>query len=131
MHSFEREVKKTLNVMDGEDAQAELTFELNTLAGLTAFYNAVDCVRLLDSKQLDYGPMNISTEGLMGLKTRLVDKIFRLKNILESGNEPNHESLKDTFQDIANYGLIGQMLIEGTWPNVEKKSTKHIEITVI
>ena len=93
MHSFEREVKKTLNVMDGEDAQAELTFELNTLAGLTAFYNAVDCVRLLDSKQLDYGPMNISTEGLMGLKTRLVDKIFRLKNILESGNEPNHESL--------------------------------------
>ena len=42
MHSFEREVKKTLNVMDGEEAQAELTFELNTLAGLTAFYNAVD-----------------------------------------------------------------------------------------
>jgi len=85
---------------------------------------------LLDAKQLDYGPLNISSEGLLGLKTRLVDKIFRLKNLLENNREPNNESLADTFQDIVNYGLIGQQLIENTWPTTEEPQPRNIEILI-
>jgi len=129
MNSFERETKMTMNAMDGE--QTNIDISLITIAGNQAFLNALDCVQLLDAKQLDYGPLNISSEGLLGLKTRLVDKIFRLKNLLESNREPHNESLADTFQDIVNYGLIGQMLLDNTWPTTEQTKPRNIEITII
>ena len=128
MNSFERETKMTMNAMDGE--QTNIDISLITIAGNQAFLNALDCVKLLDAKQLDYGPLNISSEGLLGLKTRLADKIFRLKNLLENNREPNNESLADTFQDIVNYGLIGQQLIENTWPTTEEPQPRSIEILI-
>ena len=131
MNSFERETKMTMNAMDGEQPKTNIDISLITIAGNQAFLNALDCVQLLDAKQLDYGPLNISSEGLLGLKTRLVDKIFRLKNLLENNREPNNESLADTFQDIVNYGLIGQQLIENTWPTTEEPQPRNIEITII
>ena len=130
MNSFERETKMTMNAMDGEQPKTNIDISLITIAGNQAFLNALDCVKLLDAKQLDYGPLNISSEGLLGLKTRLVDKIFRLKNLLESNREPHNESLADTFQDIVNYGLIGQQLIENTWPTTEKPQPRNIEILI-
>ena len=131
MNSFERETKMTMNAMDGEQPKTNIDISLITIAGNQAFLNALDCVQLLDAKQLDYGPLNISSEGLLGLKTRLVDKIFRLKNLLENNREPNNESLADTFQDIVNYGLIGQMLLDNTWPTTEQTKPRNIEITII
>jgi hypothetical protein len=74
---------------------------------------------ILVSKQNDYGPDNIrrSPGGpLNGLTVRLYDKIARLNNLLETGATPENESLRDTFIDIANYGVIGVMILDDTFP---------------
>lgn len=70
-------------------------------------------------KQKDYGPNNIRKSPfgpLIGLTVRLYDKIARLAN-LSTGKKPNNESLRDTFVDIAGYGLIGLMILDGTFPD--------------
>lgn len=74
---------------------------------------------ILVSKQNDYGPDNIrrSPGGpLNGLTVRLYDKIARLNNLLQTGATPENESLRDTFVDIANYGVIGVMILDDTFP---------------
>jgi hypothetical protein len=40
----------------------------------------------------------------------------RLVNLIQSGAKPENESLRDTFVDIANYGVIGMMILDGTFP---------------
>jgi hypothetical protein len=50
------------------------------------------------------------------LAVRLHDKISRLSNLLENNIDPNNESIEDTFLDIANYGMIGLMIIKEKWP---------------
>lgn len=74
---------------------------------------------ILVKKQKDYGPDNIRKAPggpLNGLSVRLHDKIARLSNLLETGATPENESLRDTFVDIANYGVIGVMLLDDTFP---------------
>ena len=98
-----------------------MKIQLDTVAGKRALFLAAECVRLLDSKQKDYGPGNISRFGVKGLSVRLYDKIERLANLLMDKEEaPKHESLEDTFKDIANYGLIGLMLLRDQWPSEEQ-----------
>jgi hypothetical protein len=78
---------------------------------------------LLTSKQIDYGPNNIQLSPFgpqVGLLVRLQDKVSRAANLIGQGHEPNHESLRDTFIDILNYGAIGVMLIDGTFPSPEQ-----------
>lgn len=67
------------------------------------------------AKQADYGPGNINKFGEYGVLVRTSDKIERLINLLNSGNEPANEALDDTWLDIANYGLIAQMIRRGIW----------------
>ena len=62
--------------------------------------------------------MNLLIEGQKGVVTRLTDKVARLRNLLSNtgdgnGKTPNFESIMDTFGDIANYGIIGQLMQEG------------------
>lgn len=74
---------------------------------------------ILVKKQQDYGPNNIRNAPggpLNGLSVRLYDKMSRLKNLIESGVSPQNESLRDTFVDIANYGVIGIMILDDTFP---------------
>lgn len=74
---------------------------------------------ILVKKQKDYGPDNIrkSPGGpLNGLTVRLYDKMARLNNLLQTGALPENESLRDTFIDIANYGVIGVMILDDTFP---------------
>ena len=98
-----------------------MKIQLDTVAGKRALFIAAECVRLLDSKQKDYGPGNISRFGVKGLSVRLYDKVERLANLLMDKEEsPKHESLEDTFKDIANYGLIGLMLLRDKWPSEEQ-----------
>ena len=98
-----------------------MKIQLDTIAGKRALYIAAECVGLLDDKQKDYGPGNISRFGVKGLSVRLYDKVERLANLLVDRNEsPKNESLEDTFKDIANYGLIGLMLLRDEWPNEEQ-----------
>lgn len=83
---------------------------------------------VLNSKHHDYGPKNIAGAPggpLNGLNVRLSDKLDRLEHLLATGKNPSHESIRDTFLDIANYGIIGMMVIDGNWPgtpsNLDKK----------
>ena len=75
---------------------------------------------LLVSKHHDYGPKNISMSPggpLNGLRVRMWDKLARINNLIESGVKPEHESLQDSFKDMANYAIIGLLVLEGKWPN--------------
>jgi hypothetical protein len=77
-------------------------------------------VELLLSKHRDYGPTNISNAPggpLNGLRVRLHDKLARLNHLVDSGADPEHESLADTAADIANYGTILSLVLRGEWPS--------------
>ena len=74
---------------------------------------------LLISKQRDYGPGNINNAfggPINGLMVRMGDKFERLKNLLASGQAPEHESIEDSFKDLANYCIIAMMVTRGKWP---------------
>ena len=83
-------------------------------------YNIVEeLAELLLSKHKDYGPTNISRApggALNGLRVRIHDKIARINNLIDSGKNPTHESLEDSFKDLANYAIISLMVIRGKWP---------------
>ena len=75
---------------------------------------------LLISKQRDYGPGNINNAyggPINGLMVRMGDKFERLKNLLASGEKPQHESIEDSFKDLANYCIIAMMVTRGKWPD--------------
>ena len=79
---------------------------------------------LLISKHNDYGPKNISQSPggpLNGLRVRMHDKTARINNLIDSGKNPEHESLRDSFIDLLNYSAIALMVIEGSWPKEWKQ----------
>lgn len=53
----------------------------------------------------------------MGIWLRMNDKINRLKNILkrDGKNYVEGESMIDSFIDIANYGIIAQLVAKSKW----------------
>ena len=91
---------------------------------------------LFAKKHLDYGMKNIAAGtdlstpeevkfALTGLWFRVSDKINRWQNVLESGRPLNNETLLDTFQDIANYAIIGQLVYRGLWKKEAYEGTKE------
>jgi hypothetical protein len=75
---------------------------------------------LLVSKHKDYGPKNISGSPggpLNGLRVRMHDKLARINHLIDKGVTPTNESLRDSFLDLANYGIIAMMVIDEKWPN--------------
>lgn len=98
----------------------ELALGLQTEAGRVALGYALKQVLIIDKKQLDYGPGNISKFGAQGVIVRMNDKMERLINLGgKKRRKAQNESIKDSFQDISNYGIIGQMCEDGTWPTHE------------
>jgi len=97
---------------------------LETQAGIDALRVAFDCVRVLDSKQKDYGPKNIAAFGEYGVLVRVNDKVQRLINLAQPGKEPAHESVDDSWSDLTNYGLIAQMIRRGLWDREPKTKQK-------
>jgi len=76
--------------------------------------------KLLLSKHRDYGPTNISRApggALNGLRVRMHDKTARINNLIDNNADPEHESLRDSFIDLANYAVIALMVMDGEWPN--------------
>lgn len=74
---------------------------------------------LLIKKHADYGPKNISQSPggpLNGLRVRMWDKIARINNLIDTGNDAKNESLEDSFADLANYSIIALMVLKGKWP---------------
>lgn len=79
---------------------------------------AEEVARLVIRKQHDYGKSNILNNVLppeLAIAVRLSDKLNRLVNLVNSGADPEHESLLDTANDIAGYGLILKMHLEGSF----------------
>jgi len=82
-----------------------------------------DLVNLLISKHKDYGPKNISDSpggAINGLRVRMHDKLARINNLYEymedtKGFQPQHESIEDSFKDMANYAIIGLLVLKGKW----------------
>jgi hypothetical protein len=73
---------------------------------------------LLLSKHKDYGPKNISDSPggpVNGLRVRMHDKLARINNLVDNVKEPEHESLEDSFKDMANYAIIGLLVLRGKW----------------
>lgn len=71
---------------------------------------------LVLSKQHDYGHDNILRHGLKGLCVRIADKQARLHHIVcDDNGQPKNETLRDTFMDIVGYGLLGLMVLDGTF----------------
>lgn len=75
---------------------------------------------LMDKKQQDYGPKNISGFGTLGVLVRMNDKMERLKTLMgRRRKKPANESIIDSLQDISNYGAIAIMVEKGIWPDIE------------
>lgn len=77
---------------------------------------------LLIGRHRDYGPGNVANgfpDPLSALVTRMGDKFERIKNLLTTDGPTYGERLRDSWIDVANYGLIGVMVIDGNWPGVK------------
>ncbi len=75
------------------------------------------------AKQHDYGTTNIGMSGLTGIALRMGDKLSRLWELTglgEDGGEHKQalvaEGLEDTLFDLADYSLIGTIVLAGIWP---------------
>jgi hypothetical protein len=80
----------------------------------------LEALSILLSKHRDYGPNNIAGSPggpLNGLRVRMWDKLARINHLIEQEVSPNHESLRDSFLDLANYSMIALMVIDGEWPD--------------
>lgn len=100
------------------EAHRELTEDrLMTFREKVLEYSKLNA-ELLVSKHRDYGPKNISNSPggpLNGLRVRMHDKLARINHLVDSGSSPHHESLRDSFIDLANYSLIALMVLDDEW----------------
>lgn len=79
---------------------------------------------LLLKKHIDYGPKNISESPggpINGLRVRMHDKLARINNLVDKGvSNPQYESLEDSFKDMANYAIIGLLVLRQQWDSERK-----------
>ncbi len=78
-------------------------------------FDTEQMLRVLVSKQHDYGHDNISMFGAIGIAVRLCDKIARVNNLLKRGENAMNESLKDSYMDILGYAVIAVMFNNKTF----------------
>jgi hypothetical protein len=122
------DVAKKLDLQDRElgeiqDIPRDIANRIRRAAN-DEFTNAVQqkfqyAKHILLSKHKDYGPTNISQSpggALNGLRVRMWDKFARINNLIDSGATPEHESLKDSFLDMANYAIIAMLVLDNEWP---------------
>lgn len=79
--------------------------------------------KVLLERHKKYGPKNISMApggALNGLRVRMHDKLARINYALDTHNEhlaePADDPFRDSFLDLANYALIGLLVVDGKWP---------------
>jgi hypothetical protein len=104
------------NFVDGFVSHSAIARELHLEVNLANISKELS--ELLISKHKDYGPKNISQApggAINGLRVRMHDKLARINNLIDSGASPEHESLEDSFKDMANYAIIGLLVLRGKW----------------
>jgi hypothetical protein len=102
--------------MKRQEVREKLMAEFETLVQEYFDLNA----ELLIRKHRDYGPKNIANSpggAINGLRVRMHDKLARINHLIDNEVEPENESLRDSFIDLANYAVIGLMVLDGEWPN--------------
>lgn len=113
----------TINLEDLTHIMDNIEFEKYLCSKEAEFddnvYNIVDDMAwLLIKKQADYGPYNIASApggAMNGLIVRMHDKLARIINLTKSNKEPQNESLRDSFMDLANYCVIAIMVLNNQW----------------
>ena len=106
--------------IDSDDYSALIKRELRLETHLSNTMK--ELAQLLLSKHKDYGPKNISQApggALNGLRVRMHDKSARINHLIDNNATPQHESLEDSFKDMANYAIIGLLVLRGQWDNGE------------
>lgn len=91
-------------------------YKITTTVGRRAVVIALENCQLLDRKQQDYGPLNITMHGEAGVLVRMTDKIMRLNNLhQQKRRKPRNEAVLDSYRDISNYGIIGILVRTNQW----------------
>ena len=83
-----------------------------------------ELIHLLMKKHADYGPLNIANSpggAINGLRVRMHDKLARINHLFDINehDDPMNESFEDSFKDLANYAIIGLMVLRGQWKTNE------------
>lgn len=65
-------------------------------------------------KYKDYGKGNILDTGELGIAFRISDKLNRLKHLLINNQNPEFESIEETWKDIGVYAIIA-ILYKRSW----------------
>lgn len=95
---------------------AAVALGLKTYQGQESLVYFAQQAQLLDVKQQDYGPHNISSFGLPGVLVRMNDKMERLKTLAgHTRRKAKNESVRDSLMDLCNYGVIGLMVEDNRW----------------
>jgi hypothetical protein len=97
-----------------------MTENKNTTFELEVGKTFQELLDLMLSKHKDYGPRNIADApggAINGLRVRMHDKLARINNLYDSIRDmaPEHESFEDSFKDMANYAIIGLLVLRGQW----------------
>ena len=113
-------ILKTVKMDKGKLATVVVEgLDIKTDMGREIVKVALECIKLFDDKQQDYGSSNIAASGEIGVAVRLQDKVSRMRHILLKGmrgeSGVNNEPLVDSYQDTANYGMIGMLLNRKVW----------------
>ena len=109
---------ETWRMFKGSAGYSDIKRELHLETHLSNTWH--ELAELLVSKHRDYGPKNISLApggAINGLRVRMHDKLARINNLVDSGVDPEHESLEDSFKDMANYAVIGLLVLRKQWDN--------------
>jgi hypothetical protein len=108
------------NNTDGDDGVRPASNSFNSSAYFEEDVRAVmkELGDLLIAKHYDYGPKNISQSpggAINGLRVRMWDKLARINNLFDNNRVAKNEPLEDSFKDLANYGVIGLLVLRGKW----------------
>lgn len=91
---------------------------LKTSAARAFLVQVLQNTIMFDGKQQDYGSRNISSFGTYGVVVRMNDKFERIANLFKKQRRrPVNESIRDTFLDVANYGVIAYLVETNQWPS--------------
>jgi hypothetical protein len=91
-----------------------------------------EALTLLQDRHKKYGPQNIGRAPggpMNGLRVRMHDKLARINHAIDTysdlarapewgGDEADFvdEKFRDALLDLANYALIGVLVVDGKWP---------------
>lgn len=74
-----------------------------------------DYLQLFSQKQESYGKGNIAGFGELGVLVRASDKVERLKQLIYRARSNRLESIRDSWQDLLGYALIGLIVHSKDW----------------